>query len=218
MHSLQILALTIASAAPLTALAFSAGALLGGGRGASSLCALFIVWLCWSDYVHFALGTFVCYLALDATVRFEPMPADIIAHHGLCILLSLSGLFLTLEASGATRDTLDTVIYHLLCMEATSPLLHAGWGLKAAGHRAAAGAALLLLIVAWVPARLIGPAKAFFWLIALCKLFSHPLLIVATTLVGALVLLQVAWFFRLCALALSFIHNFLPPRILYKTS
>ena len=192
----------VALAAPLTALIFICGFFLFGGRGGSSLCAVLIAAQSLTNNVVPSMCSFLAYLLVDSFIRDDEIPLEIAVHHAISAVITMAGLLVTSRLSSAPLATALAIAANLLNMEATTPLLHAGYALKRLRFDALAAATLVALIAAWVPLRLIGPWRAFWLIDELALLAPHALLPLVKLIVGGLFALQCTWFVKLCALLL----------------
>jgi hypothetical protein len=199
---------------PATAAAFAVGRTAGGfwsrehgERLASSLCALIVVaYASLGRAADHGMGAFLVYLALDTGIRSAALPRDIALHHGAAAALTVSGLLLLHFTTGYLHATVERIVLLLLNMELTTPVLHAGWAWKRAGYDVAAALTLAILIIMWIPARLIAPWQCLLLMrgmgIAMRGVLMAPFAVVWTTTAG-LLLLQVRWFVKLVGLALG---------------
>lgn len=191
----------VALALPPTALPFLVGFYLLGGRGGSSLCAALIAAQSFTRRVVPSMATFLAYLLLDTFLRDDAIPLEIAAHHAISAVITTAGLLVTSRVQGASLATALSIAAHLLNMEATTPLLHAGYAFKRTRHDALAAATLVALIAAWVPLRLSGPWRAFWLIDDLALSAPHALLPLVRAIIGGLLALQVTWFVKLLTLA-----------------
>lgn len=172
------------------------------GRGSSSLCSLYIVLVTLLTSSKAGITAFGSYIALDTLVRASPLDAGMLLHHAVGGVLALSGSMLLFSS---TTTAVEPIVRGLLCMEATTPLLHWAWARHQLGADASRHMAAVLVI--WVPLRLLEPLRALKALLLL--LGSWPwqttnwmLLCSVAVVMLPLATLQWLWFYKLLAIAM----------------
>lgn len=162
-------------------------------------CTAAIAFLSLFGLVFESMATFFCYLLLDSSWRNDKMPTEILFHHAGCSILTLIGLLIAVDLKDPIKKLVCGAISCLLNMEITSPFLHAA---KAAKKKDSLLAAPLMavLIVLWIPFRLIYPFLSIYNFYILYTLKTTWSVLICVNLVILLVAVQFMWFFRLCVL------------------
>lgn len=174
-----------------------------GGTFPNGVCCILICILCWCGFVFPAMASFLCYLFLDMFFRDETMPTEIIIHHVCCAILTLSGMIFIMNSSTSVAQNGLYAASAFLSMEATTPILHAGKYFKDRGLDSMAFISLIGLIIAWIPLRLIHPAKGLIIMYTLSQeRMNISIVLVCVASIG-LFCMQVWWFLRLCVLMMQ---------------
>jgi hypothetical protein len=175
----------------------------GSGRFASSLCAVLIAARAFTGNVPVPMVGFLSYLLIDSLLRNDRIPLEIASHHAGSAVLTTAGMVIIERLAGPARETALSIAAHLLKMEATTPLLHAGHAFKASGLGSLAAGSLILLLLSWVPIRIFGSWRALMLVDELVLTAPHVLLPLVKVAVGGLFFLQCFWYVKLCALGCS---------------
>jgi hypothetical protein len=170
----------------------------------NSLCAIAIFSLSISGFVFDAMATFICYLLIDMVWRDHKMPSEIVLHHLGCAILTFLGLVIILKLR---KPEIVRAISYLLNMEITTPILHAAKRFKRDNFANLALTALAILIMGWIPFRILYPTQSLYLIYNLYISEKTWGILVCLYLIIGLVILQIAWFFRLCVLFVNGWHG-----------
>ncbi len=150
----------------------------------STFTGIYICSLLFFGYIEQAARCFLIYVYLDMIWRpdNDKLRVDIFIHHVFAGVLTIIGLFLC-KTQPMIKDDILNVIYYLLLMEITSPILEIMRIYKKKS---------ILLLLLWVPFRIYNPLKALY-LVYNIYLWNHYVLI-AFLIILLLFVLQIIWF------------------------
>ena len=155
--------------------------------------------------VFYAMCIFLTYLLIDyfCLNRSQPLTIDVVFHHIVGIFIVLFGLY----ELHYNEIQIYRHVSRFLDMEITTPFLHVSWILYNDYKNKTLAIILFgILLILWVPFRLLYPTKAVFELFLQHESFkfsSQNDRIVGFPFFACFILLQYYWFLQLCKVVIK---------------
>ena len=161
-------------------------------RFVSSLFSVLTSCLLWVSTQEAALF-YWWFLFIDTfKPRHTPISSEVLLHHLIAASLVVVTLCSNLLFLPVEIPIVDAITYNLLLLERTTPILHASWILKHIHYTKLAIVSFALLMILWVPWRLIPSFTSMVLVLDITSTYW------VLAFVYGLSAMQFYWFFRIC--------------------